>query len=200
MQTKIVLHSLRGVAVAVLLVGLLAVGAFAPTVFAHGELEEATPAPDSVIAEAPTTVEIWFTQELFRRDNANRIEVFAADGTQVDMGDSVLDDDDRRHVIVSLQPDLAPGVYTVHWYNLSLEDGHEEDATYTFTLDPNAPATTPTSEAGVAPTATLVPVEPTQVPATPTPVPASGGIPGCGGAALIPFLLGGVWVAQRRRG
>ncbi len=197
MATNPTRRMVRGLMVVLFLFALTTVGAIAPTVLAHADYDHSSPAADSIISESPSTVEIWFTQELFRRENANRIEVFTADGTQVDAADSQLDDDVRRHVVVSLPPALAPGIYTVHWYNLSLEDGHEEEGTFIFTIDPTAPAPT---ETGILsnPEPTNV-ASPTVEVAEPRPVSTSDDNVGCGGIAVIPFFLGAVWVTKRRK-
>lgn len=50
------------------LMGLMMVGAFAPTTYAHADYDRSLPAADSVIPVAPEVVEVWFTQELFRRE------------------------------------------------------------------------------------------------------------------------------------
>jgi methionine-rich copper-binding protein CopC len=196
-----------------LLMGLMVVGANAPTAYAHAEYDRSMPAAESVIPAGPETVEVWFTQELFRREGANRLEVIAPDGSQVDLGDSRIDDDDRTHVIVSLQPDLPAGVYTVRWFNTSLEDGHAEEGEFVFTIDPSAPAAN--EEPTAVATATLVSV-PTQAPesteltestepteALPLPTPTltpSAETTNCfGGLILFPFLLGTLGMVSRLR-
>lgn len=202
MTTKPLLrHAMfRAVWVGVLLMmSLMAVGAFAPAAYAHADYERSLPAADSVISTSPTIVEVWFTQELFRREGANRLEVIGPGGSQVDLSDSRIDDDDRTHVLVSLQPDLPAGIYTVRWFNVSLEDGHEEEGEFVFTIDPSAP--TGAVESTAAPTETADSVatespEPTEVPVAPTPTSTPANGIGCfGGLILLPFLMGSVgWV------
>jgi methionine-rich copper-binding protein CopC len=102
---------------------------------AHADYERAEPAAAAVVAEAPTQVRIWFTQDLFRREGMNRIEVYNAAEQRVDQDDPTIDDDNRRLMTVSLLPDLADGVYTVRWYSLSSDDGHEGEGEFTFTVD-----------------------------------------------------------------
>lgn len=160
---------------------------------AHAEVERSNPPADAVLAQAPSVVELWFTQELFRREGENRLEVTGADGARVDQGDARLDDDDRTHMLVSLLPDLPDGIYTVHWRTLSLDDGHGEEGNFRFTVSSQAD---PAAAASPAPATVTVPAVPTSVatpspppaaPPTPTGAPASGALP-CLGAVL----LGGV--------
>jgi methionine-rich copper-binding protein CopC len=153
---------------------------------AHAEVERSEPAANAVIPAVPAEVHLWFTQELFRRKGANIIEVSGSDGNQVDQGDTRIDDNDRKHLIVSLKSELPPGVYTVRWRNLSIEDGHEGSGEFSFTVDPTsgkvAPQTNPTAAQSAAETPTSLPAP------TPGP-PASGGLP-----CLSGLLLGGVWL------
>ena len=68
---------------------------------AHAEYDRSDPPADAVIRQAPEAIRIWFTQELFRREGANWIEVTGPDGSQVQVEDAVVDDDD---VAVALEP------------------------------------------------------------------------------------------------
>ncbi|MFN8453334.1 MAG: copper resistance protein CopC [Anaerolineae bacterium] len=177
--------------VLILLVGTVGRGL---TVRAHAELERSEPAANAVISTAPAEVHLWFSEELFKRTGANVIEVTGPDGAQVDQGDTRIDDDDRKHAIVSLKPRLTGGVYTVRWHNTSVEDGHEGSGEFIFTVDPAASDTTP--QAG--PPTTPPPPAPATIPAsTPTPAPippppASGGLSCLGG-----LLLGGAFLGTR---
>src|SRR5687767_9438050 len=125
-----------------LLLGALVLGGD-PLARAHGDIERSDPAADAVIPAAPAEVHIWFSQEVFRREGANVIEVRGPDGTQVDGGDTQIDDDDRKHAFVSLQPELPPGLYTVSWRNLSAEDGHEGSGEFSFTVEGTAGESNP---------------------------------------------------------
>lgn len=186
--------------------------------FAHADYERAEPAADAVVTAAPTQVQIWFTQDLFRREGMNRIEVYDATGQRVDEDDPTIDDDNRRLMTVSLQPDLADGVYTVRWYSLSSEDGHEGEGEFRFTLDSTG---TLSASSQMTATVEVTPAEPVSatvaaepmVEASPTAAPdttdaavaptatpgvQSPSLPCLGGAAPLVFALGGV-LARRRR-
>ncbi len=187
----------------------------------HADYARSEPAADAVLDAAPTQVRIWFTQEVFRRQGANRIEVADTDGTRVDLDDTTIDDDDRKLMRVSLAPALAAGVYTVRWRALSAEDGHAGAGEFTFTVESTA-STVITDTVAVTDTldtltvtnsvsdmpaqrATPAPIATVPVPATPTlaqeptvpPAPTSN-LPCLGGAAPLALALGVIVVRRRR--
>ena len=120
-------------------------GAATAVAYAHAEPERSIPAAESRVPSAPERVEVWFTQELFRREGANSLVVEGPDGLRVDDGESVIDSADREHLSVGLPADLADGTYTVHWTTLSAIDGDAAEGSFSFTIDPSAPVPTATS-------------------------------------------------------
>jgi methionine-rich copper-binding protein CopC len=189
----------------IVLVAFAAVGWQTLIVRGHADYERSDPPAGATVAEAPTQVQIWFTQELFRRQGENFIEVYTADGDRVDLNDAIISDDDRTLMTVSLAPDLADGVYTVRWSALSAEDGHAEEGDFTFTVSAaaaDAPSAADSEEPTSTPTSTeetsAEEPEPTPVPAT-TPAESSGGLPCVGSSALIVFALGAVLIGRHGR-
>ncbi|MDP2328696.1 MAG: copper resistance protein CopC [Dehalococcoidia bacterium] len=110
---------------------------------AHSEFVRANIPAGEAVRNAPERLETWFSQELFRREGANALEVVGAGGERFDDGVLVIDDADRRHVSVGLRADMPPGFYTVTWRTLSAVDGDPAEGTFVFTIDPNAPEATP---------------------------------------------------------
>ncbi|MCB0167220.1 MAG: copper resistance protein CopC [Anaerolineae bacterium] len=173
---------------AVLLISLITLGGLVslyPAVgHAHAEYERSDPPADAVIAQTPPEVQVWFTQELFRREGANALAVFGPAGGQVDNGDARIDDDDRTHMIVSLPTGLPDGRYTVTWQTLSLEDGDSHSGEFTFTVDASASGTSATSPAQTSvATATPAP-SPTLPPASTATSPPQSNLPCLGGLVL----------------
>lgn len=193
--------------------------------FAHAEHERSEPNADAILIAAPSSVSVWFTQDLFRREGMNGIEVYNEEGIRVDQDDATIDDDNRRLMTVSLAPDLASGVYTVRWYTLSAEDGHEGSGEFGFSVDTvdtsvattGVTTTAVTTTEEITATATLaVPESATSEPETPeiSPAPASSegeampvdspqanptsAFPCMGSAMPLILMLGLVWGAQRR--
>jgi copper resistance protein C len=144
-----------------LVVGMVGGLLLAGTAYAHAAYVRSSPGADAVVATPPARVDIWFAQELFRRQGENTIRVTASDGQEVSVGATTIDDDDRKHIWVALRPNLAAGVYQVAWKNVSLEDGHPTEGSFSFTIDPQAAATstpmgepTPIGQAATQPAAT----------------------------------------------
>ena len=179
----------------------------------HADYDHSDPAADAVLAVAPVQVRIWFTQEIFRRQGMNQIEVYDATGQRVDRNDTAIDDDDRTLMMVSLTPALPAGRYLVRWQALSAEDGHEGKGEFTFTVgEAGVAATIATSTTLSATTnltketaaqATVTPTsapEPAATTAAASPAAPSGGLPCLGGAAPLFMIVGALLVARRRSG
>src|SRR6266852_5735018 len=98
------------------------------SVLAHAYLDHADPPPGSTIAQAPMQLRLTFSEQV---DSAfSQVHVLNARRETVDRGDSAVAADDPRAMVVSLQPGLADGVYTVAWRTLSADDGHSESGAY----------------------------------------------------------------------
>ncbi len=190
-------------------------------VLAHADYDHSVPAAGEVVLLAPQQVQVWFTQELFRREGQNSLEVYGPDEQRVDLDDFAIDDDDRKLMTVSLPPDLANGVYTVLWRSLSADDGDDANGEFQFTIQSDeptaeAPATeTPestTEAAQPSPTNTAQPeqAEPQQTPSaadTDSEVPETSpdqpdqgpGLPCLGSSVPLILLLGGLLIGRGRR-
>jgi len=123
---------------------------------AHAEFVRANIPAGESIRSAPERLEVWFSQEVFRREGANALEVVGAGGERFDDGVLVIDDADRRHASVGLQADMPPGFYTVTWRTLSAVDGDAAEGTFVFTIDRNAPEATPEPTPVLEPTPAAV--------------------------------------------
>ena len=167
---------------------------------AHARYLRSEPGHGAIVSVAPSRVDIWFGQELFRRQGENRIEVSGPDGHPVTVGDPVVDDDDRTHLSVQLKSGLLPGAYQVTWRNLSAEDGDSDEGEFGFVFDPAAAvASTPmVAIHPTAPPATITTAP--ESPPTPTPTRAPAPNDGCP-LGLLPALgLAGLrWPRKRGR-
>lgn len=101
-------------------------------VFAHAQFVRSDPAPNSHISagKSPTQVQIWFSEEV--EPKFSEIQVLDSSGARVDRADSKVASDDPQSLIVSLQPNLPDGTYTVVYRNVSRDDGHAVKSSYSF--------------------------------------------------------------------
>ncbi len=163
-----------------LLFGILIVGGliFVETAHAHSAYLRSNPGADAIITSSPAQIDIWFSQELFRRKGENAIHVSGLDGEEVSRGETQIDDDDRTHIWVELLPNLPAGKYLVEWKNISLEDGHPSTGSFNFSINPQAAITsTPMEESTEALTLTNTPLPESTPQPAPTAVPVSKGNP-----------------------
>jgi methionine-rich copper-binding protein CopC len=214
---------IQHILISALLLAVTGGSLFLGSAHAHAAYLRSAPGNGALVSDPPVRVDIWFTQDLFRRKGENTIQVFDPAQNAVQTGEVQVDNDDRRHLWVELRPGLAPGVYRVDWRSLSAEDADADQGSFSFTYDPQAaltstpmgaasptlPTPEPTSATppAAAPQATQ-PLEATQAGpaalpagATPTPV-ASQSRPSFGCASemvLLGMLLGAGWLANRRK-
>ena len=100
--------------------------------FAHANLADAEPAPNSVLDTPPSRITIWFTEPL--EPSFSAIEVLDSQGGRIDNDDSALDPRDPTVMVVTLPNDLPNGAYTVAWRNLSTVDGHTIRGTFFYSV------------------------------------------------------------------
>ena len=175
-----------------LILGLLIIGGllFVETAYAHSAYVRSNPGADAVIASAPAKVEIWFSQELFRRKGENIIQVSGPDGQEVSSGETQIDDEDRAHIWVELSPNLPAGKYLVEWKNISVEDGPSTEGSFSLSIDPQAAVTSaPMQESTDIPTLTNTPLPESTPQPAPTEAPVSTNNPCAGGLAPVAVLV-----------
>jgi len=106
---------------------------------AHAQYGGSTPAANSTVSAAPTTVQINYTQEL----SAIQISVTGPDGAEVTTAPATFNLENRHQSSVTMRDD-GPGVYTVVWHNASGDDGDPNDGQFVFTVAGAAAAQSPT--------------------------------------------------------
>jgi len=100
--------------------------------FGHAFVDHASPKVGSTVSVMPTEVCIWYTDNL--QEAGSTIEVYDANGKEVDKKDSHLDGKDKSEMIVTLLP-LSAGTYTVKWHAVCV-DTHKTNDTFEFTYKP----------------------------------------------------------------
>jgi methionine-rich copper-binding protein CopC len=142
----------RMVRVGVVLIALMTGFVGVRSVLAHADYVSSDPPADGTVTTVPERVVIVFSQEL--KPEGNTIRVTDARGNQVDRGDTALDrtDPNRKTLVVSLNPGLSDGLYTVNWKNASM-DGHSETGRFRFQISTGtaAPAQLPATSGSELP-------------------------------------------------
>ncbi|MEA3118806.1 MAG: copper resistance protein [Paraburkholderia sp.] len=97
---------------------------------AHGTLEQATPAANSVVDVTPATLKLTFNEAL--ESAFSTIKVTDGNGTAVSKEKAKVDPSDPRVLTVPV-PKLSSGSYAVHW-TVMTHDGHKTKGDYKFTV------------------------------------------------------------------
>jgi len=103
---------------------------------AHSRYDHSTPGQGEVVQTSPPRVDIYTVQEMAKQQGAYAITVERNDsgtpGQRVDTGDTVIDDANRKHFSVGLQPNQQPGRYVVSFKNVSDQDGEADHGQFAF--------------------------------------------------------------------
>src|SRR5215207_4102826 len=127
--------------VAMLMVALLA--ALTPgDVSAHAAFDRSDPQPNTVLAESPAEIRIWFTEPL--EEEYNEVRLFDETGHEIPNLTVERGEGDKSLVVPISEP-LANGTYSVVWKNLSSADGHPAQGYFTFTVGTQADVATVTA-------------------------------------------------------
>ena len=121
-----------------LLLGVVAIAAmisglpWPSQVEAHASYVRSEPAFAAEMATAPDRIDLWFSQQLFRRQGANTIRLLDSSGFERLLNETLIDSADRKHLFARVAEPLPPGRYVVEWTNLSAEDGDDDSGRYPF--------------------------------------------------------------------
>ncbi|MGY5801751.1 copper homeostasis periplasmic binding protein CopC [Rhizobium sp. LEGMi12c] len=106
--------------------------ALAGQALAHAHLKISTPAADSTVKQAPSVLDLSFTESLNLKFSG--ATVTGENKKTIKTGGTALTDGDKT-LTVPVVDMLAPGKYTVKWHVLST-DGHKTNGSYSFTIAP----------------------------------------------------------------
>lgn len=137
MQSSIVLRAARqqrvfGASLLIVLALAACLVASLGKAFAHSEYESSTPGKSESVGQSPARVDMYLTLDLFKREGENEIQVFDEASNRVDDTNTVVDDNNRRHMYVALQPNLPAGRYVVRWKTLSDDDQETFGGAFAF--------------------------------------------------------------------
>lgn len=117
----------------VLAIALMALAALLPAAVlkAHAVLQRTEPAANAMLAEAPASIDLWFSEPL--EANYSKITLRDGNGDRVDAPPAVVDPADPYHL--ALQPGALPdGIYTVVWQVVSSADGHTTTGSFPLSV------------------------------------------------------------------
>jgi methionine-rich copper-binding protein CopC len=137
---------------ALVLAGLLALGLWvtaAGHARAHAHYSRSQPSIGQVLAAAPGQVEIFTDSDMRKLAGANVISVTGPDGSQVDDGNTIVDDANRQHFSVGLRPNLPSGRYVVTFKTLSDADGDTDGGKFAFYVGPGPTDAQKAQDAGL---------------------------------------------------
>jgi copper resistance protein C len=110
-------------------VGLALLAVLPVILSAHLDVVKTMPADRSTVADAPSRVQIWFSQQPSSR--VSRLDM-KGPGGDVPLGGIEINREDRS-IAAPVGRTLAPGSYEVSWRTAG-DDGHVMRGTFTFTL------------------------------------------------------------------
>ena len=111
------------------LAGFVVLGGVSPA-DAHAELDSSTPAADAVVAKAPTTVTLTFSENV--NVGSQDVRVLDDKGKRVDKGNTHYGRTNSE-VVVGLDSGLADGTYVVDWRAISA-DSHPVHGGFQFSI------------------------------------------------------------------
>ncbi len=108
---------------------------FSPAASAHAFLESSDPPANAVLATAPATVTLRFTEPL--ETSYSRADLYNQSGAQVPGTNSAIGADGQS-MSVTLPSGLSNGTYSLLWRTLSAADGHTAQGYLPFTIGTQA--------------------------------------------------------------
>ena len=98
------------------------------TAMAHLAATKTMPDADAVVAEPPSQIQVWFTQD---PDPAVSQLVLEGPAGEVELGDTTVADE--KSLMAMVPSALAAGSYTVSWRTAG-DDGHVRRGDFAFTV------------------------------------------------------------------
>jgi methionine-rich copper-binding protein CopC len=189
---------LRAVVSLVIIIVALAAPA---SVFAHSELETATPADGAVLTAPPAEIVLTFSAAL--NPSKSSITLRDPSGTQISKSGV---DPENDTVMRLTPPTLEPGTYEIQWTSVA-EDGDLLRDTLHFQLTaPITPAPTPSPSAAPSAAPSVSPSPLASPSLIPSPSPSAAGTPVASTAdvllpivgAIAVIVLLGAWLLRNR--
>lgn len=100
-------------------------------VAAHATLDRSAPRANSVLAQSPTEIRLWFTEPVEQKES--RVRLFDRTGQELP-NIAAEPGDESDSLLVPLTESLDTGTYSVVWNVISAADGHPMQGYFTFTV------------------------------------------------------------------
>jgi methionine-rich copper-binding protein CopC len=166
-------------------IGVAALASPGPA-FSHANYSSSVPASGGYASPPLTRVDVYFTQDL-DLGGLNSLNVLNPNLVDIDNNDATVDPANHKHMFITLQSGLIPGLYRVDWVNLAV-DGHAGSGSFNFNLNSAVGGVTGLTEAGRGAV---------QVDGSSRSAVAAGAL----AVATLVMVSGGLWrVARRRHG
>jgi methionine-rich copper-binding protein CopC len=159
----------------------------------HARYDSSTPSPSQVLSTSPPAVEIYTAQDMRKTTGADEITVTGPTQNRVDNGRTVVDDSNRRHFSVGLQPNLPPARYVVAFKTLSDQDGEADSGQFAFYV--GAP---PTSDQKAADAKLALTTATEDAPSSPSHTGLYIGIAAVVGLVILALIGGFTWTRRRK--
>jgi copper transport protein len=117
---------------------LLALPVGIGTIYAHAVLVRSEPVSNAQLTESPHEIRLWFTEPL--EPVYSKIELRDATGAVVNTPPSHIEPTDEQQMVL-MTGELAAGLYTVVWRNVSAADGHGTTGSFPFIIGAANPDT-----------------------------------------------------------
>ena len=140
--------TLAAMAIAALLLAVTLLSA--RSALAEATLVRTAPPTDSILAEAPAQVEMWFDQPLAPSFAATEVTLALAGApTEIRPLYAAVDHRDPTRLIISPPQALNTGRYVIKWRITSAQDDSVSQGEYTFVISPSAaPVSSSEGESG----------------------------------------------------
>lgn len=138
---------------AVLLAALATLGPVRPA-WSHADMVKSSPAAGSVVAQTPTEIRAWFSEELAVKPSTLRL--FDAHNSLLATGG--IDPKIARHDVMRLAaPHLSVETYLVRWHAVAADDSKATDGSFRFSIKGAAQIPSATTAVSLPPILVVAP-------------------------------------------
>jgi methionine-rich copper-binding protein CopC len=124
-------RALAPAAIVAALIGLASAPGSLEAARRHVHLKKSTPAENEVLASAPKTISLWFSEKVDLK--MTTLKLADAKGVAATLGTLKSDTTADAPVVADVAKPIGPGSYTLSW-SVAGADGHPQKGTVKFTV------------------------------------------------------------------